>query len=67
MYEQYPERGVKDPVVTLDVNDLIRFSGGAVIYASKTYTEMKGSPALRTEITRMWDTVKSVIASSRKS
>ena len=62
LYEQYPERGVKDPVVTLDVNDLIRFSGGAVISASKTYTEMNGSPALRTEITRMWDTVKSVTA-----
>lgn len=44
---------------TLNVQELISLSGGAVISASKTMRQLSGSGSLRSEAVRMWDTVKS--------
>ena len=59
---QYPELCDNKPVLSLSVDEMISLSGGAVISKSKTYAEIKADRRLRTEITRMWDTVKAVTA-----
>ena len=57
---QYPELCDNKPTLSLSVDEMISLSGGAVISKSKTYSEMESNGQLRTEITRMWDTVKGV-------
>ena len=59
-YTQFPEYAPNYPKHTFRVDELISLSGGLVISSSVTYDRIKSSAALRTEIMRMWDCVKSV-------
>lgn len=59
-YTQFPEYTPNYPKHTFRVDELISLSGGLVISSSVTYDRIKSSAALRTEIMRMWDCVKSV-------
>lgn len=61
-YLQYPVLSENGALHTLSADELISLSGGAVISKSMTYQRINSNNALRAEIVRMWDTVKSITA-----
>lgn len=61
-YSQYPVLSETKALHTLNTDELISLSGGAVISKSMTYDKISSSNTLRAEIVRMWDTVKSITA-----
>ena len=61
-YTQYPVLSEAKALHTLNTDELISLSGGAVISKSMTYDKICSSTTLRAEIVRMWDTVKNITA-----
>lgn len=59
---QYPELCDNKPARRLSADEIISLSGGAVISSSKTAADIRDNAGLRTEISRMWDTVKGCTA-----